>query len=118
MPAAHGKEGGAHGWYQQAPAVQVHWMMLAYTQDHPRDTYAEDLRDRCEQAALDGYWVRPGCAAPYFLRRGTKRLASGPGPASNSSMCGCQGSHSMSQHGTRSNVARLAAARCPGFRGA
>ena len=37
---------------------QVYWLVMATTQDHPRDTYAEELRDRCEQAALDGYWVR------------------------------------------------------------
>ena len=38
-------------------SAQVYWLLLAYTQDFPKEKYAEELRDRCEEAALDGYWV-------------------------------------------------------------
>ncbi len=40
------------------PQLQVYWLLLAYTQDFPKEKYAEELRDRCEEAAMDGYWVR------------------------------------------------------------
>ena len=40
------------------PRLQVYWLLLAYTQDFPKEKYAEELRDRCEEAAMDGYWVR------------------------------------------------------------
>ena len=31
--------------------------MLAIKQDHPKNTHVARLRDRCEQAALEGSWV-------------------------------------------------------------
>ena len=39
------------------PLAQVYWLLLAYTQDHPKDRNVIELRDRCEQAAMEGYWV-------------------------------------------------------------
>ena len=48
----------------------MYWLLLAYTQDFPKEKYAEELRDRCEEAALDGYWVRGSsdtCSRPWAL---------------------------------------------------
>ena len=56
-------------------AVQVYWLLLAHTQDFPKEKYAEELRDRCEEAALDGYWVR--CMKPA-LRSTTQGARSSP----------------------------------------
>jgi len=36
---------------------QVYWLLLAISQDRPKNTYVAELRDQCERAALEGYWV-------------------------------------------------------------
>lgn len=36
---------------------QVYWLLLAMSQDQPKNTHIAELRDRCERAALEGYWV-------------------------------------------------------------
>ena len=41
-----------------ALCVQVYWLLNAIAQDHPKLKGAAELRDSCEQAALEGYWVR------------------------------------------------------------
>ena len=38
--------------------MQVYWLLNAIAQDHPKLKGAAELRDSCEQAALEGYWVR------------------------------------------------------------
>ncbi|KAK9814469.1 hypothetical protein WJX72_006450 [[Myrmecia] bisecta] len=40
-------------------AVKVYWLLLAISQDHPKNKYVADLRDKCERAALEGYWEPP-----------------------------------------------------------
>lgn len=36
---------------------QTYWLLLAISQDQPKNKYVSDLRDRCERAALEGSWV-------------------------------------------------------------
>ena len=38
--------------------MQVYWLLLAISQDQTKNTYVAELRDQCERAALEGYWVR------------------------------------------------------------
>ncbi|KAK2076370.1 hypothetical protein QBZ16_000895 [Prototheca wickerhamii] len=40
-------------------AVKTYWLLLAISQDNPTDTHVIALRDRCEQAALEGTWDLP-----------------------------------------------------------
>lgn len=40
-------------------AVKTYWLLLAIAQDQPKNKYVENLKDRCEQAALEGYWEPP-----------------------------------------------------------
>ncbi len=37
---------------------QVYWLLLAISQDNPKNRHAAEMRDRCERAALEGFWVR------------------------------------------------------------
>ena len=37
--------------------LQTYWLLLAISQDQQRNKHIASLRDRCEQAALNGYWV-------------------------------------------------------------
>lgn len=39
--------------------MQVYWLLLAISQDQLKNTYVAELRDQCERAALEGYWVHP-----------------------------------------------------------
>ena len=41
--------------------VQVYWLLLTISQDQVKNTYVAELRDQCERAALEGYWVRLIC---------------------------------------------------------
>ena len=59
-------------------AMQTYWLLLAISQDQPKNKYVAELRDRCERAALEGYWVRPllhssglGCGFACTLMRHT-----------------------------------------------
>lgn len=36
---------------------QVYWLLLAISQDQAKNIYVAELRDQCERAALEGYWV-------------------------------------------------------------
>jgi hypothetical protein len=36
---------------------QTYWLLLAISQDQPRNKHIAAVRDRCEMAALEGYWV-------------------------------------------------------------
>ncbi len=39
--------------------MQVHWLVLALCQDNPKSSkHYEQLKERCEKAALEGKWVR------------------------------------------------------------
>lgn len=40
-------------------AVKTYWLLLAISQDQPRNTHVAQLRDWCEQAALEGHWELP-----------------------------------------------------------
>lgn len=40
-------------------AVKTYWLLLAISQDNPRNDHVANLRDRCEQAALGGHWELP-----------------------------------------------------------
>ncbi|KAK9865441.1 hypothetical protein WJX84_000186 [Apatococcus fuscideae] len=40
-------------------ACKVYWLLLAISQDQPRNRHVADLRDACELAALNGYWEPP-----------------------------------------------------------
>ncbi|KAL4457452.1 hypothetical protein ABPG75_012317 [Micractinium tetrahymenae] len=40
-------------------AVKAYWLLLAISQDHPKDAQVVALRDACEQAALEGHWQLP-----------------------------------------------------------
>ena len=40
-------------------AVKTYWLLLAISQDNPRNTHVAGLRDRCEQAGLEGHWDLP-----------------------------------------------------------
>ncbi|BDA49060.1 probable phosphatidylinositol 4-kinase beta [Coccomyxa sp. Obi] len=40
-------------------AVKTYWILLAISQDQPKNKYVSDLRDRCERAALEGSWEPP-----------------------------------------------------------
>ncbi len=42
-------------------APQVYWLLLAISQDNPKNRHAADMRDKCERAALEGFWVRGPC---------------------------------------------------------
>lgn len=39
--------------------LQAYWLLLAISQDHPKDAHVVALRDACEQAALEGHWQLP-----------------------------------------------------------
>ena len=41
------------------PGRQTYWLLLAISQDQPRNQAVASLRDRCEQAALEGHWELP-----------------------------------------------------------
>lgn len=38
---------------------QTYWLLLAISQDLPKDAHVAALRDACEQAALQGHWQLP-----------------------------------------------------------
>ncbi|GAB4820846.1 hypothetical protein N2152v2_007892 [Parachlorella kessleri] len=38
---------------------RTYWLLLAISQDQQRNKHISSLRDRCEQAALNGYWELP-----------------------------------------------------------
>jgi len=40
-------------------AVKTYWLLLAISQDNPQNENVAALRDRCEQAALEGHWDLP-----------------------------------------------------------
>ncbi|KAL6768298.1 PIK3 [Auxenochlorella protothecoides x Auxenochlorella symbiontica] len=40
-------------------AIKTYWLLLAISQDNPHDLHVIALRDRCEQAALEGTWDLP-----------------------------------------------------------
>jgi hypothetical protein len=40
-------------------AVKTYWLLLAISQDNPQNANVAALRDRCEQAALEGHWDLP-----------------------------------------------------------
>ncbi|KAL4540940.1 hypothetical protein Ndes2526B_g05495 [Nannochloris sp. 'desiccata'] len=40
-------------------AVKTYWLLLAISQDNPLNKNVAALRDRCEQAALEGHWDLP-----------------------------------------------------------
>ncbi|GMH36264.1 hypothetical protein BSKO_04132 [Bryopsis sp. KO-2023] len=40
-------------------AVKVFWLFRAICQDQPKNRHAHDMRDKCERAALNGYWELP-----------------------------------------------------------
>lgn len=40
-------------------AVKTYWLLLAISQDNPKNTHVAALRDKCEQAALEGHWDLP-----------------------------------------------------------
>eukprot|EP00887_Chlorella_sp_A99_P002805 scaffold6.g2805.t1 len=40
-------------------AVKTYWLLLAISQDQPRNQHVATLRDCCEQAALEGHWDLP-----------------------------------------------------------
>ena len=44
--------------------AQVYWLLLAISQDNPKNKHAAEMRDRCERAALEGFWVRACARAP------------------------------------------------------
>ena len=44
-------------WVLTVLCLQVCWLLLAIKQDQPKNTVVAALRDRCEQAALEGSWV-------------------------------------------------------------
>lgn len=62
--------------------LQTYWLLLAISQDQPRNKHVAAVRDRCEQAALEGFWVR-GRAQ---LQRVGDELAEGRAQASR----GCE----------------------------
>ena len=37
--------------------MQTYWLLLAVSQDQPKNKYVAELRDCCERAALEGSWV-------------------------------------------------------------
>ena len=37
--------------------LQTYWLLLAVSQDQPKNKYVAELRDCCERAALEGSWV-------------------------------------------------------------
>ena len=46
------------GVYCVCAHVQVNWLLLALVQDNPKSKHVEQLKERCEKAALEGKWVR------------------------------------------------------------
>jgi len=67
-------------------SVQTYWLLLAISQDYPKEAHVASLRDRCEQAALEGHWDLPfkntklpaplssrGGGHPRFFRRHSSR---------------------------------------------
>lgn len=42
-----------------AAPLQTYWLLLAISQDLPKDAHVAALRDACEQAALEGHWQLP-----------------------------------------------------------
>ena len=56
--------------------LQTYWLLLAVSQDQPKNKYVAELRDCCERAALEGSWVRTSAAAlgcPSFHRQGCRK---------------------------------------------
>jgi len=49
--------------------LQTYWLLLAISEDNPRDEHVSMLRDACEQAALEGHWVgaRAGRLPSFFF---------------------------------------------------
>lgn len=45
--------------------MQVHWLLLALSQDQTKDKHVEVFRDQCERAALNGRWVSETPLAPH-----------------------------------------------------
>ena len=43
--------------YLHVLVVQTYWLLLAVSQDQPKNKYVAELRDCCERAALEGSWV-------------------------------------------------------------
>ncbi len=41
------------------PGLQAYWLLLAISQDHPKDAHVAALLESCEQAALQGHWQLP-----------------------------------------------------------
>jgi hypothetical protein len=52
--------------------VQTYWLLLAISQDQPKNKHIAEARDRCEQAALEGYWVSLHAHVPLHLLSATK----------------------------------------------
>ena len=42
---------------RQGVGMQTYWLLLAVSQDQPKNKYVAELRDCCERAALEGSWV-------------------------------------------------------------
>ena len=40
-------------------AVKTYWLLLAISQDNPKNTHVAALRDHCEHAGLEGHWEMP-----------------------------------------------------------
>jgi len=56
-------------------AVKTYWLLLSRSQDCPENTHLQQLRDRSEQAALEGTWAPPfkdprTCTSPPRQRYG------------------------------------------------
>ena len=49
------------------PCLQTYWLLLAISQDQPKNTHVASLRDWCEQAALEGHWDLPFRASKLAL---------------------------------------------------
>ena len=65
-------------------AVKTYWLLLAISQDLPKDTHVVAFRDACEQAALEGHWQLPfkQTRLPAPLSPNKQRPSSGAaGPA-------------------------------------
>ena len=66
---------GSAGWACLlcfAAVLQVYWLVLAHTQDHPDDKYAAEFRDACERAAVEGYWVSTVLQGLHIISIGTR----------------------------------------------
>jgi hypothetical protein len=66
---------GSAGWaclLRFAAVLQVYWLVLAHTQDHPDDKYATEFRDACERAAVEGYWVSTVLQVPHTAGNGER----------------------------------------------